>query len=102
MTRSHLTVGNAAGNMSTILQPSRRTSVIFVAAFVSCLAGGCSRRPAVHGPSRVIAVSENNWKHVVLEAKDPVLVDFWASWCGPCREMKPTIEALANEFKVCA
>jgi thioredoxin 1 len=42
-----------------------------------------------------------NWKKEVLEAGEPVLVDFWASWCPPCRAMNPTIEALAKDFKVC-
>jgi len=44
---------------------------------------------------------EFNWKKEVMQATEPVLVDFWASWCPPCRVMNPTIEALAKDFKVC-
>ncbi|AGA69919.1 thioredoxin [Desulfitobacterium dichloroeliminans LMG P-21439] len=39
-----------------------------------------------------------NWSSDVLGSKEPVLVDFWAAWCGPCRMVAPVIEELANEY----
>lgn len=43
--------------------------------------------------------TDKNFETEVLKAKEPVLVDFWAQWCGPCQMMKPLIDELAEEMK---
>ena len=52
-----------------------------------------------------IIITETNFEEEVLKADKPVLVDFWATWCGPCRMLAPTIAKIAQEqegrIKVC-
>src|SRR5690606_7539392 len=47
----------------------------------------------------VIELSDDNFESEVLKSDQPALVDFWAVWCGPCRQIAPTVEALATEYK---
>lgn len=46
-----------------------------------------------------IEVNDANFEEVVLQSDIPVVVDFWAEWCGPCRMVGPIVEELAEEYK---
>ena len=46
----------------------------------------------------VVEFTDSNFESEVLKSNQPVLVDFWAEWCQPCRMLAPTIDALANEY----
>jgi thioredoxin 1 len=47
--------------------------------------------------AKILHVERNNWQEV-LSSSQPLLVDFWAGWCGPCRALAPTIEKLAEKY----
>ena len=49
--------------------------------------------------ANITAVTDNNFKEVVLDSAVPVLIDFWAEWCAPCRLIATIIDEISEEFK---
>ena len=43
-------------------------------------------------------ISDDNFENEVLKSEQPVLIDFWATWCGPCRTIAPIVEEIASEY----
>ena len=46
----------------------------------------------------VLTITKENFQQEVLQSDKPVILDFWAAWCGPCKMLSPTMEALAEQY----
>jgi thioredoxin 1 len=51
------------------------------------------------GTTKALPLNDSNFDREVLQSDHPVLVDFWAAWCGPCRMVGPVVEELAGDFE---
>ncbi|MBX9666434.1 MAG: thioredoxin [Candidatus Obscuribacterales bacterium] len=65
----------------------------------ACLPACQAEDNAKAGQDSVLQVTDQSFEKEVLKSDKPVLVDFWAPWCGPCRRQGPIVEELSNELK---
>ena len=63
-----------------------------------CMLAGVRRRSRAMAGQFVSEVTDANFEQDVLKSAEPVLVDFWAAWCGPCRALAPVVDEIATQY----
>ncbi|KAK9219855.1 hypothetical protein WN943_008502 [Citrus x changshan-huyou] len=84
LNKSNFSFTSSCSSLSLPLGSRSRNSLIL-----------CKAREAVN---EVQVVTDSSWENLVISSENPVLVEFWAPWCGPCRMIAPAIEELAKEY----
>lgn len=91
--------------MHNVTQPSQRPFTLLTLALLATVAvcASCSKSGSDattgHSSKNVLTLTKANWETEVTKSSQPVMVDFWASWCGPCKIIAPVVADLAGEFE---
>ena len=77
----------------------RNIIIFFIVLVVSGLAYWMNKAPMVDNHEAIIELTDDNFEDKILKSKLPILVDFWAAWCGPCKQIAPIVNELAESYK---
>jgi thioredoxin 1 len=83
-------------NLAWSFYPPMRIQSLVVGCSVATFHPGEGQDMAVEG---VVEVTDSNFDSDVLKSSEPVLVDFWAAWCGPCRALAPVVDEIATSYR---